>query len=279
MKYINIVLLYLFLTCITLIASEPSMAEEIEFAHHKISLEIKKIEDPSTIAVSLITKSVPDDSENDIDVNLDILLAAERNLNEKANGEISINQKWNLKGEEVNGIGRRNYHGLIGAVVGIESSPRKEEDNDAGDWEIANGNIGLKIDQHIPFTRIRFPWSRQESWPLILGSDLKYIFDATGSTNDGRGSVYIDWELPLVSLEQISAFLGGRGEWYWLTDGSEHNYAEGRLQISLPTLFQEFTFLKDAEPLVLVKYIDGSQPPEFDDRNEWHFGIGTQWIW
>lgn len=259
---------------------------KLNLGQHDIVGAITTLQDPDTMGFALNVKPTPDDKDLNLAVKLDILVSLKRNLGEKANGSIAYGPSWKILGEEIpapEGIPaqRRHYRGNFNLEGGLESSPEKTADDTAGDWRFNNGNVGISIEQHIPYSRVKFPWCSQAAWPLILGGSYKFVADATGKSDSGRGLVFADWELPVISTINVSAFLGGRGELYYINDGKQFNYVEGRAQLSSPALKKIIAIAKIdvGDPLIFAKYIRGSQPPEFAKREEWRFGIGTKWTW
>lgn len=255
-------------------------ALEFSFGEHKLSLKLAHLENPRTWGVALKNEPTPNDNELDLSVKLDVLLAVKSSLNEKANADIAYNLTWKIPGEKVKApqgqpTQRRFYRGRIGLELGIESAREKLVDGKPGDWRVANWNIGPVWEQHIPFTRLRFPWCSQRWWPLIIGGGFKYVSEVKEKSDSWRGFFYIDWEAAIFSTTSVSGFIGGRFEGYIIDDGAKHCYKEGRAQISLPVLHVDFI----GDPLIFAKYINGEQPPEFDNRDEWNFGIGTELTW
>lgn len=264
--------------------ASSAAAEEVKVGGHKLSISLTDLKDPSTFALAVGIKPAPEATEQaKLQLNLDLVVAAERNLNEKGNFSLSYATAWQLHGKEIpspiEGLPpvRQRYPGKAGIDIGLESGPEKVGNNAAGDWKISNNTLGLVVEQSVPYTRFKMPWCTQETWPLIVGASYKYVYSRNDQKNDWRTSFFADWEIPIVSSPAVSAFLGMRGEWYDNKDGRDYDYGEGRLQVSFPSLIPPGITKSFGEPMVFTKYIKGQQPPNFAAREEWQFGIGTKY--
>lgn len=272
---------------ILVILGTTSHATEFSLANHDITLSIETLQDPSTFGLSMDIDPQHKDNNYPIMVSLESLLSLKRNVGERALLSVSGNRTWRLSGEWIEAPSdlhsqRRTYAGRVGIETGLESGPRMNEDGAPGSWRLANLTVGVIAEQHIPWTRVQFPWNKYtESSPLALGASGKYVVGVDEEPDMWRGSGSADWDIAVYArVPHWSLFLGGRGEWHFLEGGTQKYSVEGRAQIYISAIqnwVAKFTSYNIGDPVVFANYLSGSKPPDFERRNEWTFGLGTTW--